>query len=105
MLQLMPGPPGRASVKARPLAAPAPSLVSVTVKPIWSPALTVSASEIFEMPISAQRTSTVGGVRAAAAVEDDGRDVRDVAAGGGRSGADDVDGGALAGGQRGRAEL
>src|SRR5262249_4029376 len=56
MLQSMPGPPGRASVNARPVARPSPELLIVTVKPICSPAFTEAASAVFSIPISAQRT-------------------------------------------------
>jgi hypothetical protein len=57
MLQLMPGPPGSASVKARPVASPSPLLLRVTVKPICSPALTVASSAVFSTSMSAHRTS------------------------------------------------
>src|SRR5215217_2122435 len=51
-------PAGRTSVKSRPLASPSPWLVSVTVKPICSPAETLAASAVLSTSMSAQSTST-----------------------------------------------
>ena len=49
MLQLTPEPPGSASLKDNPLAAPAPVFAIVTVNPIESPALTLAASAVLVM--------------------------------------------------------
>src|SRR4029079_19152297 len=51
-------PDGRTSVKVTPFASPAPVLRSVTVKPICSPALTLSASAVLSTSIAAHLTST-----------------------------------------------
>src|SRR5258706_16401696 len=56
MLQLTPEPPGSASLKDRPFAAPAPVLAIVTVNPIESPALTLAASAVLVMTRCGQLT-------------------------------------------------
>src|SRR2546428_442536 len=43
----LPEPAGRLSLTVTPLAVPVPLLLTVTVKPIGSPALTVAASAVF----------------------------------------------------------
>src|SRR5436309_1312630 len=44
--QLIPGPPGRASVRVVPVESPGPALCRVMVKPIGEPALTLVASAV-----------------------------------------------------------
>ena len=52
-VQARPESVGSVSVTTTPLAVPVPLLVTVTVKPIWSPGLTLAASAIFSMSMSA----------------------------------------------------
>ena len=51
-------PAGNTSVNPIPRASPSPVLARVTVKPIWSPAVTLSSSATFSTSMSAQFTST-----------------------------------------------
>ena len=51
-------PAGSTSVNSTPRAWPSPVLASVTVKPIWSPAVTLSSSATFATSMAAQFTST-----------------------------------------------
>ena len=51
-------PVGRVSVAVTPVAAPAPVLDTVTVKPIWAPAFAVAWSAVLVMLMLAQLTVT-----------------------------------------------
>ena len=56
IVQLIPLPAGKLSVRLNPVAVPAVLLLSVTVKPICDPALTLAASGVLVMPTVAQST-------------------------------------------------
>src|SRR6058998_3299762 len=60
-LQLVPGSVGKVSETVTFFATPVPELVTVTVKPICSPALTEAASAVLEIVTSGQFTVIVWG--------------------------------------------
>src|SRR6185436_14525332 len=58
-LSVQVNPAGNASVKETPVALPVPMLLTVTVKPICAPALTVAASAVFSTLMSGHCTVTL----------------------------------------------